>query len=156
MLAFDTASETFRLMARPPGVTTAALLKLDGSLCAAAMMTPVGMAARLDVWVLQDHDTETWTLRHRMEMAPPIFFRDNGTFPVSRAISAGDGSSCILIGDNTFPVVVLCDLKEKMVREFSHAFFQLPPCSSDSDLMSIKFPDSIQPTQDESTSQIHY
>jgi F-box interacting protein len=178
MLAFDTASETFRLMARPPGVTTAALLELDGSLCAAAIMqtqTP-GIVARLDVWVLQDHDTESWTLRYRMEMTPPRSFRDNGTFPVSRAISAGDGSSSsssILIGDNRFPVVLLCDLKEKRVRgEFhcewimpsflvfrdslvSHAFFQLP-CSSDSELMSIKFPDSIQPTQDESTSEIHY
>ncbi|XP_002440353.2 uncharacterized protein LOC8066539 [Sorghum bicolor] len=177
MLAFDTASETFRLMARPPGVTTAALLELDGSLCAADVVQQApGVAARLDVWALQDHDhdtAESWTLRHRMEVTPPPrSLSYNGTFPASRAISAGDGSSSILIGDHTFPVVILCDLKHKTVRgEFdcgsmpsflvfhdslvSHAFFHLP-CSSSSDLMSIKFPDSqSQPKQEDIIGAVH-
>ncbi|OEL12740.1 hypothetical protein BAE44_0026241 [Dichanthelium oligosanthes] len=67
MLAFNTASETFRLVSRPPGVTLAALLELDGLLCGVTMPG----TTRLDMWVFQDHKAERWTLRLRMEVRPP-------------------------------------------------------------------------------------
>jgi hypothetical protein len=146
----------FRLMSRPPGVTEAALLELDGSLCAAAI-TP-GAVAWLHIWVLQDYKSERWTLRLRMEVPPPR--RVGCTFVVSRAISAGEGegegrSSRILVGDPYCPVVMLVDLEEERVRKeihfrctpsflvfreslVPHAFFQLPRCP---ELRPLKFPD---------------
>ena len=56
-MAFDMASETFRLIPQPPGldeqarvsVVVADLLELDGHLCVAAMQDYV----TLDIWALQ-------------------------------------------------------------------------------------------------------
>ncbi|XP_062179523.1 F-box protein At5g49610-like [Phragmites australis] len=146
ILAFHTVSETFQLMSRPPGVTIAALVEIDGALSAATMPSPT----RLDIWVLQDYEAESWTLRLRVEVSPPRRIRDSF---VSMAISAGGGA--ILFGDPYCPVVRLCDLKEKGVRKemycrsaplflvfseslVSHAFFESPRCP---DLESINFPD---------------
>ena len=58
-MAFDMASETFRLIPQPPGldeqarvsVVVADLLELDGHLCVAAMQDYV----TLDIWALQDY-----------------------------------------------------------------------------------------------------
>jgi hypothetical protein len=144
ILAFHTASETFRLMSWPPGVELAALLELDGSLCAHTMPCKT----RFDIWVLQDHEAERWTLRLRMEVPPPP-----PRCIVSTAITAGDGS--ILIGDPYSLVVRLYDLKEKRLRKemhfltmptflvfreslVPHDFFQLPRCP---ELIRLKFPD---------------
>ncbi|RCV16304.1 hypothetical protein SETIT_3G127300v2 [Setaria italica] len=66
MLAFDTASETFRLMSRPPertGDTARVLLELDGELSVAAMQGVTSLA----IWALQDYKAEIWTLRYRVE-----------------------------------------------------------------------------------------
>ncbi|RLN35641.1 F-box protein [Panicum miliaceum] len=148
MLAFDTASETFRLMSGPPGAPMAALLELDGSLCAQNLLP---CPTRLDIWVLQDHEAERWTLRLRMEV-PPL--RSPCPCMVSTAISAGDGSM-LLIGDPLCPLVLLFDIEGKrLVKELhfrtapsflvfseslvSHAFFQLPRCP---ELKPLKFPD---------------
>ncbi|RCV16303.1 LOW QUALITY PROTEIN: hypothetical protein SETIT_3G127200v2 [Setaria italica] len=63
MLAFDTASETFRLMSRPPertGDTARVLLELDGELSVAAMQGVTSLA----IWALQDYKAEIWTLRY--------------------------------------------------------------------------------------------
>ncbi|CAN6341059.1 unnamed protein product [Urochloa humidicola] len=145
MLAFHTASETFRLMSGPPGATMAQLLELDGSLCAQSMPC----ATRLDIWVLQDHEAERWTLRLRMEV-PPL----RSPWVVTTAITAGDGI-LLLIGDPYCPVVKLFDIKRKrLVKDMhfrstptfiafseslvSHAFFQLPRCP---ELKPLKFPD---------------
>nr|TKW25601.1 hypothetical protein SEVIR_3G129700v2 [Setaria viridis] len=67
MLAFDTASETFRLMSRPPertGDTARVLLELDGELSVAAMQGVTSLA----IWALQDYKAEIWTLRYRVEV----------------------------------------------------------------------------------------
>ncbi|KAG2636954.1 F-box protein At5g49610-like [Panicum virgatum] len=147
MLAFDTASETFRLMSGPPGAPMAALLELDGSLCAQNLLP---CPTRLDIWVLQDHEAERWTLRLRMEV-PPL----RSPCGVSTAISAGGDGSILLIGYPLSPVLLLFDIKrKKLVKEMhsrsaplfmvfseslvSHAFFQLPRCP---DLKPLKFPD---------------
>ncbi|CAN6336662.1 unnamed protein product [Urochloa humidicola] len=144
MLAFHTASETFRLMSGPPGATMPQLLELDGSLCAQSMPC----ATRLHIWALQDHEAERWTLRLRMEV-PPL----RSPWVVTTAISAGDGS-ILLIGDPLCPVVMLFDVKQKkLVKEMhfrstpsfiafseslvSHAFFRLPRCP---ELKPLKFP----------------
>ncbi|RLN35773.1 F-box protein [Panicum miliaceum] len=148
MLAFDTASETFRLISGPPGAPMAALLELDGSLCAQNLLP---CPTRLDIWVLQDHEAERWALRLRMEV-PPL--RSPCPCMVSTAISAGDGSM-LLIGDPLCPLVLLFDIEGKrLVKELhfrtapsflvfseslvSHAFFQLPRCP---ELKPLKFPD---------------
>nr|CAB3460250.1 unnamed protein product [Digitaria exilis] len=72
MLAFDTASEAFRLMPLPPeqlaGNNTArTLVELDGELAMAVMQHGVSSMA---VWDLRDYGeaAEVWTLRYRVEV----------------------------------------------------------------------------------------
>ncbi|CAD6343335.1 unnamed protein product [Miscanthus lutarioriparius] len=106
MLAFDTASETFRLMPRPPAVpepttteTDAAmsdLLELDGELSVATIYG----AKTLDIWALQDYEAEKWTLRHRLKVQPPPPPPPRslgGRHPTIMG-NAPRGSSAILVG----------------------------------------------------------
>ncbi|XBI23731.1 hypothetical protein VPH35_048909 [Triticum aestivum] len=71
---FDTITETFRKMSRPTQlVHTLSLLDMAGDL-ALYHLTGDG---EIDVWVLQDYDAETWSLRNRinlleMEALPPL------------------------------------------------------------------------------------
>jgi F-box interacting protein len=148
MLAFDTASETFRLMSRPPGdkdTMMMALFEHDGELNAAAMHN----LTSLNVWVLRgDYKAETWTLRHRVDHLPtPHFYSDR--LSVTNVLSVGSG--VIVIGASGSMVGRLYDLQEKRVisTEFlfhggdayvfttflafneslvPHAFFDTPRC----------------------------
>ncbi|KAF8726845.1 hypothetical protein HU200_019325 [Digitaria exilis] len=148
MLAFDTVTEKFWLMARPPcNMLPMALLELDGALCAVAMQG----VTLLSVWVLQDYESERWTLRNQVVVQPPKSLNDQW---VSMAISGG--GDAILIGHpRCSHLVRLCDLKEKKVRKqmdlvsvptflvfseslVSHGFFDSRICS---ELGPIKFCD---------------
>ena len=76
VLAFDTVSETFRRMARPPplrngngndhrefkggGELSLCLLEMDGMVAVAAIL-----GGSMDVWVLQDYDDDESWARHR-------------------------------------------------------------------------------------------
>ncbi|CAN6341060.1 unnamed protein product [Urochloa humidicola] len=138
ILAFHTVTETFRLMARPPRATSVALLELDGVLCAVAFEG----TASLNIWVLQDYESERWMLRDQLVVVPPLETLDDGW--VSLAIS--DGANVIVIRHLYKPrrLVSLCDLKEKKVRKIElvsvpwflvfseslvlHAFFKPPWC----------------------------
>ncbi|CAN6327239.1 unnamed protein product [Urochloa humidicola] len=144
MLAFDTASETFRLMPRPPelavewpsGEIMRDLLVLDGELSVATMK-----ALKLDIWVLQEQDYEAgrWALRHRVTLPRPRDVRLVGVPPAMwKAIPVG--RSGILIACPTCMMAMVYDLEEKRGRgvidlggfpQFSeslvpHAFFDLP------------------------------
>ncbi|CAN6331821.1 unnamed protein product [Urochloa humidicola] len=138
ILAFHTVTETFRLMARPPRATSVALLELDGVLCAVAFEG----TASLNIWVLQDYESERLMLRDQLVVVPPLETLDDGW--VSLAIS--DGANVIVIRHLYKPrrLVSLCDLKEKKVRKIElvsvpwflvfseslvlHAFFKPPWC----------------------------
>ncbi|KAF8704949.1 hypothetical protein HU200_031194 [Digitaria exilis] len=164
MLAFDTDSEAFRLMPRPPewarDGTKRKLLELDGELAVAV----VKGVSTLAVWELRDYEAEVWTLRYRVEVAPPsslfggITTTDNHTsveWSISWIFSAGDGA--ILIGQGYHGFAArLYDLREKRIRGevsllprgqqptflvfreslVSHGFFDLPP---NSEVGHIKF-----------------
>nr|XP_034605914.1 F-box protein At5g49610-like isoform X1 [Setaria viridis] len=152
MLAFDTASETFQLMPRPPeraGDTARALLELDGELSVAVMQGLTSLA----VWDLRHYDAEVWTLRCLVVVEVPL-----SRLSTCRLHSVGGGA--ILIANRyscKFNAARLYDLKEKrmlgeislshedptflMFREslVSHAFFHSPPRSSE--VAYIKFTD---------------
>lgn len=152
MLSFDTACETFQLMSRPPldDTVMASLFELDGELCVAAM--PQSLTS-LHVWVLKDYKTETWTLRHRVDVPLPKF-RYSQKPKVSKVISVGSGA--ILMGAPNCEVARMYHLKEKRVicRDFvfryaispkffvfneslvPHTFFDSPRCP---DLETIRF-----------------
>jgi hypothetical protein len=145
MLAFDTVSETFRLMSGPPGPERPDLewmrdlLVLDGELSVATKLD-----LTLDIWVLQDYGAaERWTLRHRVTLPPPRDFGLIGDLPmIYRALSVE--RNAILIACTSARMGTLYDLKENRVCRlidfegrptfvvFSeslvrHAFFDLPP-----------------------------
>ena len=147
MLAFDTVSETFRLMPGPPAperpdlewMWMRDLLVLEGELSVA-----IKLGRTLDIWVLRGYEAaERWTLRHRVTLPRP---RDVGlvghTPMMDRALSVG--RNAILIACQSSMMATLYDLKEKRVCRvihfeghptflvFSeslvrHAFFDLPP-----------------------------
>ena len=106
MLAFDTASEAFRFMSRPPvperaggGAPTAtALLDLDGGgeLSVAAMQDATSLA----VWALQDYETETWTLRW-CRVVVPLCCRDPASSGLHTMMFLSVGGGAILIGNRS-------------------------------------------------------
>ncbi|RLN29706.1 F-box protein [Panicum miliaceum] len=118
MLAFDTVSETFRLMSRPPGPgperpnweTMRDLLVLEGELSVATKLL-----LTLDIWVLQDYEAaERWTLRHRVTLPRPTDFGLVGMPPMmDRVLSVG--RNAILIACPSARMARLYDLKEKRV-----------------------------------------
>lgn len=107
ILAFDTASETFRHIARPPLADpyneAPFLLETDGALTVAAILRDGSMD--MDLWALQDYDDDTsWTRRLRVSMSSPA----------SWVMNAGVlGQNVILLKDGS--VAVLYDLTEKKV-----------------------------------------
>ncbi|OEL38570.1 hypothetical protein BAE44_0000413 [Dichanthelium oligosanthes] len=127
MLAFDTSSETFRLMSRPPETTERPGLEtmrdlldypscicildglLDGELSVATKQF-----LTLDIWVLPDYEgaAQIWALRHRVALPPPTDFGLVGNTPtMGRALPVG--SSAILIGSPSARMATLYDLKEE-------------------------------------------
>ncbi|CAL4909602.1 unnamed protein product [Urochloa decumbens] len=147
MLAFDTASEAFRLMPRPPELAAEwpdrermrDLLVLDGELSVATLKL-----LELDIWVLQEYEAAgRWALRHRVTLPRPRDVRVVGVPPaMCRALPVG--RSGILIACPTATMGTVYDLKGKKGRGvvdlggfprfavFSeslvpHAFFDLPP-----------------------------
>ncbi|KAL6610691.1 hypothetical protein ACP70R_040660 [Stipagrostis hirtigluma subsp. patula] len=135
MLAFHTVSETLRLMSRPPerpDDTTRTLFELDRELAVAALHG----STTLDIWVLQDYEMESWTLRHRFEA---------GSYPQYHGRVMSPRSGTILFGSPCCDVGSLYDFKQKKAlrkdvdfgmaapsfltfREslVSHAFFDSP------------------------------
>ncbi|KAJ1257500.1 hypothetical protein BS78_10G001400 [Paspalum vaginatum] len=157
MLAFCTNSETFRLMSLPPTAhgeaAAAALLELDGDDGAGPLLCALAMhhgGTPLDIWVLQDYEAETWTLRHRVTPPPPPPMPcRRGDFRVSGALSAGGGT--ILVRGPNLSRAKAVAMKQMQLNStptlltFSeslvpHDFFHqdAPRCP---DLAPIKFPD---------------
>lgn len=155
ILAFHTVTETFRLVARPSCNNAAvALLELEGALCAMTFED----ASLLNIWVLQDYESDRWMLRNQVQVVVPSQrnLRYDDELLVGRAIY--DGRNTILIGHPySSRLVWLYDLKEKKVRPqfdtisypkflvFSeslvlHAFFKPPWCF---ELGPVKFCDQL-------------
>ncbi|KAM3253626.1 hypothetical protein ACQJBY_047613 [Aegilops geniculata] len=152
MLAFDMASETFRLMSQPSpdNTVSTSLFELDGELCVATMSQSL---TSLDIWGLQDYKAETWTLLHRVHVPMPVLYKRDEV-SVSKVISLGNGA--ILIGCPKCNVARMYHLKDKRMicEDFTfgsvvdprflvfneslvpHAFFDSPRCP---DLENIYF-----------------
>jgi hypothetical protein len=117
MLAFDTVSETFRLMSRPPeraGGTARVLLELDGELSVAAMQG----ATSLDIWALQDYEAEIWTLRYRVEVPPSTLYGGyHAEKWVPTMVMSVGGGAIVLIGHPYCDVARLYDLKDERMHE---------------------------------------
>ncbi|KAF8725902.1 hypothetical protein HU200_020470 [Digitaria exilis] len=129
MLAFDTASEAFRLMPLLPeqlaGNNTArTVVELDGELAMAVMQHGVSAMA---VWDLRDYGevAEVWTLRYRVEVPMSSLHFGDITNIITGAsrwfLPVGDGTS-ILIGQGCYSgnaygyATRLYDLKEKRMH----------------------------------------
>jgi len=75
IVAFDTESETFRRIRRPPlrvarysGGRELSLLQVDGMLAMADFLD-----GSMELWVLADHDDDaSWTLRVRVDLPSPL------------------------------------------------------------------------------------
>ncbi|CAL4901520.1 unnamed protein product [Urochloa decumbens] len=111
ILAFDTVSETFRRMSRPPSMGRngrPSLLEMDGKVAMAAVLEGLHM----DLWVLEDYgDDESWARRHRIDL-PPAFSRTRWAMNAS---VLGRSSNVILLGDNASGSLGLYDLAENRV-----------------------------------------
>ncbi|CAL4895173.1 unnamed protein product [Urochloa decumbens] len=113
ILAFDTVSETFRRISRPPSMDrhgTPSLLEMDGKVAMAAVLEG---RLHMDLWVLEDYygDDESWAHRHRIDL-PPAFSRTRWAMNAS---VLGRSSNVILLGDNASGSLGLYDLVENRV-----------------------------------------
>ncbi|CAL4909834.1 unnamed protein product [Urochloa decumbens] len=143
ILAFDTVSETFRRMSRPPSMNRhgkPSLLEMDGKVSMAAVLKGLHM----DLWVLEDYgDDESWARRHRIDL-PPAFSRTRWAMNAS---VLGRSSNVILLGDNASGSLGLYDLVEnrvvKQVQLVTNATREKPfwPCTQ---LNAHVFNDSLE------------
>ncbi|KAL6629773.1 hypothetical protein ACP70R_029538 [Stipagrostis hirtigluma subsp. patula] len=114
MVAFDTVSETFRLIPRPPSTDRhrLRLFEIDGTLAASAV--PEGPTpAHMDVWALEDGDNggEMWTCRARIDLLPPPPRYDPWySYPSEAVVPLLDGDVLVVVGSDW---VVLYDMKAK-------------------------------------------
>ncbi|XP_066361549.1 F-box protein At5g49610-like [Miscanthus floridulus] len=126
VLVFDTVSETFRRMARPPplrngngndhgeieggGELSLCLLEMDGMLAVAAIL-----GGSMDVWVLQDYDNdETWAHRHRVDCLPPPFVQTRWVINANTGQHKNNNNDVIIVlQDSSGSWVGLYDLSNK-------------------------------------------
>ncbi|KAL6629209.1 hypothetical protein ACP70R_028974 [Stipagrostis hirtigluma subsp. patula] len=116
IVAFDTVSETFRLIPRPPSTSLhrLGLFDMDGALAASAV-PEWSMPARMDVWVLGDGDSgETWTCRARIDLPTP---RNLQWCPSEAAVAVLDGDVVVVVSSGW---VVLYDMKGKKTVSMVH------------------------------------
>ncbi|CAM0952386.1 unnamed protein product [Alopecurus aequalis] len=80
IMVFDTAAETFRLMCRPAQLRPRdlLLLEMDGTLALCSFSID---RDTIDVWVIQDYDTETWSFKRQINLSgvdpsPPVDSND--------------------------------------------------------------------------------
>ncbi|KAL6618676.1 hypothetical protein ACP70R_033815 [Stipagrostis hirtigluma subsp. patula] len=110
ILSFDTVSETFRRMARPPArdcLDRLFLLELDGKLAMTAILD-----GSMDLWVLGDYsDDESWTRRLRVDLSPPL----TDARWAMRVDDEGQNNVMILLGNETNCTLGLYDLTERRV-----------------------------------------
>lgn len=107
MVAFDTVSETFRLMSLPPvtgcDIDGINLFDMHGTLAVSA----VSEWLYVDIWALKDYDGERWTHRLCVKLTPSGCFRG----PMCGQAMAGlEGDMLVVVA---FGWVVLYDMKEK-------------------------------------------
>ncbi|KAL6620727.1 hypothetical protein ACP70R_035866 [Stipagrostis hirtigluma subsp. patula] len=118
IMAFDTVSETFRRISRPPGRSDRYrgehyfLLEMDGMLA----MTDI-LNGSMDLWVLRNYDNDrSWRRRLRVDLPPPLKH-------ASWSMNAGmERQDVLLLGDTSHCSVWLYDMTEK--RVLKHTQFE--------------------------------
>ncbi|RCV16463.1 hypothetical protein SETIT_3G140200v2 [Setaria italica] len=110
ILAFDTVSETFRRISRPPrrstnrGVEEFFLLEMDGKLAMAAFLD-----GSMDLWVLEDYDNDgSWARRFRVRLPPAL---RHATLAMKLGVEGQN--NVILLGDCWNATVGLYHLTKK-------------------------------------------
>ncbi|PVH61999.1 hypothetical protein PAHAL_3G174900 [Panicum hallii] len=138
IVAFDTESETFRLMRRPPrrvvrysGGVELFLLQVDGMLAMADFLN-----GSMDLWVLEDHDDNdaSWTLRLRVDLPSPL---RRASWAMNLRMV---GQDVILLGDRGRCWVALYDVMGKRVLKQ----IQLVPDDTWNHLNVFVFRDSLE------------
>ena len=113
ILAFDTVSETFRRISRPPlrrrdGVAEFFLLEMDGMLAMADFLD-----GSMHLSVLEDYnDDKSWTRRLQVYLPAPL---RHACWAVNADVEAAAGQDVILLGDSRTCWVGLYHVKQKRV-----------------------------------------
>ncbi|RLM75548.1 hypothetical protein C2845_PM15G12110 [Panicum miliaceum] len=117
MVAFDTLSEKFRVMAGPPAATTTwglplmmKLFAMDGLLAAADF----GKAEHVDLWFLADYGAGRWERRHRLAAR---IWHDPGCWLLATA-AASDDKGNVMLGDHCSLSVY--NVRTETVRAVDH------------------------------------
>jgi hypothetical protein len=104
IMVFNTTAETFRLICQPAQLRPEDLLflEMDGTLALCRFSSD---RDTIDVWVMQDYDTETWSFKHRITLSgvnplPPVDPKQ-AVFPRMVVVNEGElliqfARSCVL------------------------------------------------------------
>lgn len=116
MVAFDTVSETFRRLPRPPppspGSSNLRAFDMDGRL---AVSVVEKLSRRMDVWVLHDEgEGSCWSCILRIDELPPLRYYNGGFYQSYEAVGVLEGGELVVVGGGW---VVVYDVKGK--RELS-------------------------------------
>ncbi|CAO2038021.1 unnamed protein product [Urochloa humidicola] len=124
LVVFDTISESFRHMS-PPTAENGRwphLLDMDGAL---GISHTDERKMMVKLWVLQDHETEVWSLKYQIEL-PMVELRGAGMdcrFEVSVVSEKGDVLVCCSSSGHIFH----CDKKGKLLEKFQcHSVLSMP------------------------------
>uniref|UniRef100_A0ACD5TMB4 Uncharacterized protein n=1 Tax=Avena sativa TaxID=4498 RepID=A0ACD5TMB4_AVESA len=111
LIVFDTAVELFREMRSPiAALEYARLFEIHGTF---GMSLLAGTAVK--IWVLQDYETEVWTLRSHIELAMVDRFWPN----LDHMVLSNNGELLISCGAAS-AILVQYDVEGNLIKEFSY------------------------------------
>ncbi|XP_051222553.1 F-box protein At5g49610 [Lolium perenne] len=115
IMVFDATAEVFRQMPAPPVRATADLFEVDGMLGMASFNDAV---TTIDIWMMQDYDSEVWAFKCRVELPVAEL---TGRFGLSKywnlVVSSSDDND-VLILVQTSEWLLQIDIVGKLVAKF--------------------------------------
>ncbi|CAN6231222.1 unnamed protein product [Urochloa humidicola] len=113
LIVFDTIAESFRQMCSPATanlLSSAHLFGMDGRLAFSKLNESKVV---VEVWVLQDYETEVWSFKYQIRL-PIAEMRMDSRFDVMVVSGKGD----VLVNSSSSCHLFHCDSKGKLVQKF--------------------------------------
>jgi hypothetical protein len=131
IIAFDTTAELFRQMRAPAIPGAADLFEMDGGLGMASFREEV---TTIDIWTMQDYDSEIWAFKYRVEV-PVAGLTVQFGFSKDVVVSSWDDDLLILVQSGEW--LYQFNIAGKLVSSFRRKFLRVSQFVSNKHLCNI-------------------
>uniref|UniRef100_A0ACD5VWB6 Uncharacterized protein n=1 Tax=Avena sativa TaxID=4498 RepID=A0ACD5VWB6_AVESA len=121
IMVFDITTELFRRM-RSPIVSSKARLFEIGGMFGMSSLKDEASTATMDIWMMQDYESEVWAFKHRVELPVAPLTLQFGEFHSqwSVVVPSGDGDLLVLLNFGDW--LLQMDIDGKLVASFHRKF----------------------------------